>query len=197
MFWFIKYLLLCSHIEFEDSEEEAGDTVVTGGLKIGQARSFSLYDIDEIFKCCKVNWKLILIYSQTEQAGADQLGGQKANTRMPTDGLTNSISRFFFNSTSYDLYNCGFEISIFIMDTSPQFLEKDRPLLRRLQTGAVETPDNYSYHGLACIFSNCHSGCAWTWNVNKSRNLWNRQCVSLRIKVHLYIGYTRSVLWCL
>ena len=117
MFWFIKYLLLCSHIEFEDSEEEAGDTVVTGGLKIGQARSFSLYDIDEIFKCCKVNWKLILIYSQTEQAGADQLGGQKANTRMPTDGLTNSISRFFFNSIYYKL--CDFEISIFIIDTSP------------------------------------------------------------------------------
>ena len=42
MFWFIKYLLLCSHIEFEDSEEEAGDTVVTGGLKIGQARCVTL-----------------------------------------------------------------------------------------------------------------------------------------------------------
>ena len=156
-----------------------------------------VYDIMKYSNAVKMNWKLILIYSQTEQAGAEQLVGHKANTRMPTDGLTNSISRFFFNSTSYDLYNCGFEISIFIMDTSPQFLEKDRPLLRRLQTGAVETPDNYSYHGLACIFSNCHSGCAWTWNVNKSRNLWNRQCVSLRIKVRLYIGYTRSVLWCL
>ena len=43
LFWLVKYLLLCSHIEFEDSEEEAGDTVVTGGLKIGQARSFSMY----------------------------------------------------------------------------------------------------------------------------------------------------------
>ena len=58
MFLLVKYLILCSHIEFEDSEEEAGDTVVTGGLKIGQARSFSMYDIDEIFKCCESELKI-------------------------------------------------------------------------------------------------------------------------------------------
>ena len=31
--------LLRSHIEFEDSEEEAGDTVVSGGIKVGGDRS--------------------------------------------------------------------------------------------------------------------------------------------------------------
>ena len=56
--------LHCSHVEFEDSEEEAGDTVVTGGLQLGQT--------------------------------GDQLVGQKrtkTKTKMPTDGLTSSISR--------------------------------------------------------------------------------------------------------
>ena len=55
----------CSHIEFEDSEEEAGDTVVTGGLKLGHK-------------------------------GGDQVGGQvrPGQAKMPTDGLTSSISRF-------------------------------------------------------------------------------------------------------
>ena len=72
----------------------------------------------------KVNWKLILIYSQTEQAGAEQLVGHKANTRMPTDGLTNSISRFFLNSISYDLYNCGFNLVFFSWTSLLSFLRK-------------------------------------------------------------------------
>ena len=60
----------CSHIEFEDSEEEAGDTVVTGGLKLG--------------------------HKGGDQVGGHQVGGQvrPGQTKMPTDGLTSSISRF-------------------------------------------------------------------------------------------------------
>ena len=64
----------CSHIEFEDSEEEAGDTVVTGGLKLGHKGG------DQV---------------GGHQVG-DQVGGQvrPGQTKMPTDGLTSSISRF-------------------------------------------------------------------------------------------------------
>ena len=50
------------------------------------------------------------------------MGGQKANTRMPTDGLTNSISRFFLNATSYD--NCGLNLVFFSSRPLLSFLRK-------------------------------------------------------------------------
>ena len=78
--------LHCSHVEFEDSEEEAGDTVVTGGLQLGQT--------------------------------GDQLVGQKrtkTKTKMPTDGLTSSISRFEFVYDEENMLYLPF----------PQFLEKN------------------------------------------------------------------------
>ena len=52
------------------------------------------------------------------------MGGQKANTRMPTDGLTNSISRFLLNSISYGLYNCGLNLVFFSWTPLLSFLRK-------------------------------------------------------------------------
>ena len=155
------------------------------------------FNIWQRFKCCESELKIEFNFFSIQAGRSGPIGrtqGKHQDANRRTDQLNIKVSLKFNFLWIVQLW---FKLSIFLMDTSPQFLEKDRPLLRRLQTGAVETPDNYSYHGLACIFPNCHSGCAWTWNVNKSRNLWNRQCVSLRIKVRLYIGYTRSVLWCL
>ena len=104
----------------------------------------------------KVNWKLKLIDSQTEQAGADQLVGHKANTRMPADGLTNSISRFFFNATSYD--NCGLNLVFFSSTPLLSFLRKTDHFSEDYKQVLL----NYDYndYGLASMFSNCQSGCA-------------------------------------
>ena len=52
------------------------------------------------------------------------MDGHKANTRMPTDGLTNSISRFLLNSISYGLYNCGLNLVFFSWTPLLSFLRK-------------------------------------------------------------------------
>ena len=73
----------CSHIEFEDSEEEAGDTVVTGGLRLGQTG-------DQLGPAGHTGGP-----GQTQDPG-DKTRGQvrSGQTKMPADGLTSSISRF-------------------------------------------------------------------------------------------------------
>ena len=98
----------CSHIEFEDSEEEAGDTVVTGGLRLGQSGD--------------------QVRGDTQGPGhtggpRDQTRGQvrSGQTKMPADGLTSSISRSdFVCEITKKTYLCSSTQMSF-----PQFLEKN------------------------------------------------------------------------
>ena len=102
----------CSHIEFEDSEEEAGDTVVTGGLRLGQTGGDQARGVRQ--------------GGQTGQARGARQGGQTVGdqargvrqegqtrgqvrpgqSKMPTDGLTSSISRFD-NKENIPLFLCS------------------------------------------------------------------------------------------
>ena len=139
----------CSHIEFEDSEEEAGDTVVTGGLRLGQTGGDQMRGV--------------------RQGGQTRGQVRPGQSKMPTDGLTSSISRFDNKE----------KIPLFLYSPALPSVSWEK------LTTSLKTTNRYCRKRLSIfpLFDDYCSGCAGTRNVDKSRDFRHRQCVCLHLEV--------------